>query len=54
MVEPNVITISPIDGLMVAILVVPLIGAFFIDLMNAVVIKSFISLAGQWPAVRST
>ncbi len=31
-----------------AFLVVPLVGAFFIDLMNAVVIKAFIGLLSRW------
>jgi ESS family glutamate:Na+ symporter len=31
-----------------AFLVVPLVGAFFIDLLNALVIKGFIGILSRW------
>ena len=31
-----------------AFLVVPMVGAFFVDILNAVTIKAFIGLIGRW------
>jgi ESS family glutamate:Na+ symporter len=31
-----------------AFLIVPLVGAFFIDLLNAVIIKFFIGMISRW------